>query len=55
MIRNNRSDKNSKVNNLLSSMEKPVANSFIYKQRKALQKALVFKIGINIMLIYDLR
>lgn len=40
MVRNNSSDKNSKVNNLLSSMEKSVADSFTYKQRKALQKSI---------------
>jgi len=40
MTRNNKADKNSKVNQLLSGMEKSVAETFTYKQRKALQKSM---------------
>jgi len=36
----NKADKNSKVNQLLSGMEKSVAETFTYKQRKALQKSM---------------
>ncbi|MFT7429948.1 MAG: hypothetical protein ACI971_000389 [Colwellia sp.] len=40
MARNNKSDDSSKVNQLLSGMDKSVAESFTYKQRKALQKSI---------------
>ena len=40
MNRIKKSGKNSKVNQLLSGMEKSVADSFTYKQRKALQKSI---------------
>jgi hypothetical protein len=40
MTRINKVDKNSKVNQLLSGMEKSVAETFTYKQRKALQKSI---------------
>lgn len=35
-----KSDRNSTVKNLLSGMEKSVADSFTYEQRKALQKSI---------------
>ena len=40
MTRINKVDKNSKVNQLLSGMEKSVAETFTYQQRKALQKSI---------------
>ena len=40
MNRIKKSGENSKVNQLLSGMEKSVADSFTYKQRKALQKSI---------------
>jgi hypothetical protein len=40
MDRINNSEKNSKVNQLLSGMDKSVAETFTYKQRKALQKSI---------------
>lgn len=40
MARIKAADKNSKVNQLLSGMERSVAESFTYKQRKALQKSI---------------
>jgi len=40
MTRISKVDKNSKVNQLLSGMEKSVAETFTYKQRKALQKSI---------------
>jgi hypothetical protein len=40
MARIKKSDENSKVNQLLSGMEKSVAESFTYKQRKALRKSI---------------
>lgn len=40
MNRIKKSGKNSKVNQLLSGMETSVADSFTYKQRKALQKSI---------------
>jgi hypothetical protein len=40
MTRIKAADKNLKVNQLLSGMEKSVAESFTYKQRKALQKSM---------------
>lgn len=40
MARINKSDKNAKVNQLLSGMEKSVAESFTFKQRKALRKSM---------------
>ncbi len=40
MTRIKKSDENSKVKQLLSSMEKPVADSFTYQQRKALKKSI---------------
>jgi len=40
MARNQVLDKNSQVNQLLNKMDKSVADSFTYKQRKALQKVI---------------
>jgi hypothetical protein len=40
MARIKKSDENSKVNQLLSGMEKSVAESFTYQQRKALRKSI---------------
>ena len=40
MNRIKKAGENSKVNQLLSGMEKSVADSFTYKQRKALQKSI---------------
>jgi hypothetical protein len=40
MARNIKPDGNSKVNQLLSGMEKSVAESFTYQQRKALRKSI---------------
>ena len=40
MARIKKSDENSKVNQLLSGMEKSVAERFTYKQRKALRKSI---------------
>jgi len=40
MTRIKNADKNLKVNQLLSNMDKSVANSFTYRQRKALQKSI---------------
>jgi hypothetical protein len=40
MNRIKKSDRNSTVKNLLSGMEKSVADSFTYEQRKALQKSI---------------
>jgi hypothetical protein len=40
MTRRKSSDKNEAVNQLLNKMDKSVADSFSYKQRKALQKVI---------------
>jgi hypothetical protein len=40
MARNKQSDNNSKINQLLADMDKSVADSFTYKQRKALKKSI---------------
>jgi len=40
MNRNNKSYENTKVNQLLSGMDKSIAQSFTYKQRKALEKSI---------------
>jgi hypothetical protein len=40
MTRSKPSDNNSKINKLLADMDKSVADSFTYKQRKALQKSI---------------